>query len=178
MARSTIESSKTTTSDSGGGSRLSGNRKAVLIAAVSALVLSLGFVGWYLATSEPEYQEVKGAPPETSLLSIANMTNSGATVKVKVIGEATPPTGFKGDGSEVKNPLEVDLEPQQGDQFVFSDATALETDAPIELEIEANVGGTSLKATFTFPRKKRVYVNLYEAGGPITFDAGPNVTMK
>ena len=178
MARGTIETPSSNKKNASGGENLTAGRKRVVIAATTALVLSLGFVGWYIYNSDPGYQEIEGIPPETSLLSISNMTQSGATVKVKPIGEATAPGGFKGDGTAPKDPLEVELEPQQGDQFVFSDGTALATDAPIEIEIEANVGGTPLKAVFTFPRKQRVYVNLYEAGGPVIFEPGPGVTMK
>lgn len=179
MARGTIETSSSKKKSGSGGENLTAGKKRVVIAATTALVLSLGFVGWYIYTSDPGSQEIEATPLQTSLLSIANMTQSGATVKVKPIGEANAPSGFKGDGTPVKDPMQVDLEPQQGDQFVFSDPTALATDAPIEIEIEANVGGTPMKAVFTFPRKQRVYVNLYEAGGgPVIFEPGPGVTMK
>lgn len=180
MARNNFETSNSSkrSAAADGGSSLSPGKKKVAIAAAVALISSLGFVGWYVMTSDSGYQEIAAAPPETSLLSITNTTNSEATVKIISTAEATAPIGFKGDGGAVKNPLQVELEAQQGDQFVFSDSALRATDTPIEIEIEANVGGTTLKATFMFARKARVYINLYDAAGPVTFDAGPGVTMK
>lgn len=180
MARTTIETSapKKRSGDPGL-NQLPPGKKRLAIAATAVLVCSLGVVGWYIATSEPAYQEVPGAPPpETTLLTITNTTQSAASVKVTVLGEATPPAGFKGEGGPVKNPMQIDLEPQQYDQFVFSDSTLLETDAPVEVEIEANVGGTVLKGTFTASRKKRSFINLYDATGAVSFDLGPGVTAK
>jgi hypothetical protein len=156
---------------------MSSSKKIKLIAASSLIALCGGFMIWWATQQGGDYETVAPAPPpEASLLSITNTTTQSVTVKVKAAAEANPPAGFK--NSVGKGPMETTLEAQQSDQFVFSDGAMPFGEGLVEVELEVTVAGNPIVGTYTFKRKTRVYVNVYDAGGSPVLDPGPGVTAK
>ena len=154
---------------------MSSEKKTKLIAASALIVVCGGFMLWWATRQGNEYETVAPAPPpETSLLSITNTTGQMVTVKVKAAAEANAPAGFKNNSGK----SEATLEPQQMDQFVFGDGAMPFGEGQVEVEVEATVAGNPIVATYTFKRKTRVYVNVYDAGGSPVLDPGPGVTAK